>query len=372
MDAHSAFLPRAGLQNLLDLLNRDYDRCLGPVATDGTLQYRPLRNLAQLPTGVRDRQTPGHYRLEQPGGERQFAWANGPQALKPLLFAAEEPLWRVTRDGDGQLAFQAHTPTAPSTAVVGIRACDLAALRLQDAHFLGGPHPDPYYRARRKGLLLVAVDCSHPADTCFCAATGDGPGCGDSADITLTELEDGFLLRTASAAGRDLAAQLPLQQASPAQQQAGRDSIAAAAAAQRRQLPGRDLYTRLFDQQAHPHWDEVARRCLACGNCTLVCPSCFCHRSEETPALGGDASEHSRLWDSCFSPGHAHLHGGHLRETTRDQYRQWLTHKFAGWIEQYGRSGCTGCGRCISWCPVGIDVTAELAALCRDATENGT
>jgi len=367
MDSQPTYLPRAQLQTLIDgLLTAGY-QVLGPMLEQDVIQYRPLDSTSQLPRGVHDHQAPGSYRTTTTDSTRQFAWANGPQALKPLLFAPTEPLWRVERDADGALRFITAVPEAAPTAVIGVRACDLAALRLQDRHFLEGEHPDPYYRARRDNLLLVAVDCSHPADTCFCASTGDGPDCDDSADIVLTELADGFLLWSYSARGRAITEPLALAKASADQVQNGKASIAAAAATQPRRLPAADLPTTLFANQAHPHWDDVAKRCLACGNCTLVCPSCFCHRSEETPALGGASSEHSRVWDSCFTSGHAHLHSTHLRETSRDQYRQWLTHKFGGWVEQYGRSGCTGCGRCISWCPVGIDVTAELAALCAEA-----
>jgi ferredoxin len=367
MDSLPTYLPRAQLQALIDGLLAAGYRVLGPVLEQDVIQYRPLDSASQLPRGVHDQQAPGRYRITTSDSARQFAWANGPQALKPLLFAPTEPLWRVTRDADGALGFTAAVPDTAPTAVIGVRACDLAALKLQDRHFLEGNHPDPYYRARRDDLLLVAVDCAHPADTCFCASTGDGPGCDEGADIVLTELDDGFVLWTGTARGRAIADPLGLAHASAQQVQTGKAGIAAAAATQLRQLPGADLPATLFAKQADAHWDAIAERCLACGNCTLVCPSCFCHRSEETPALGGASSEHSRVWDSCFSSGHGHLHGGHLRETSRDQYRQWLTHKFAGWVEQYGRSGCTGCGRCISWCPVGIDVTVELAALCGEA-----
>ncbi len=362
MDEPNQFLPRAGLQTLIDRLNHAFDRCLGPVVLDGIVQMRPLSRVEQLPAGHHDHQAPGSYRMTRDDGTRQFDWANGPQALKPLLFTPEEPLWRVDRDDTGRLAFTPHNPMRQRTAVIGARACDLAALRLQDQHFLHGEHPDPYYGARRDGLFLVAVDCSHPTDTCFCASSGDGPGCGDGADIVLTELDDGFLLRGTSDPGRAMAASLGLAAATTAQRQAGRERIVAAAA-QQRALPDADLSAVLFARQDHPQWARIADRCLACGNCTAVCPTCFCHRSQEDPVLGGSHSEHLRLWDSCFSPGHAYLHGAHLRESIRDRYRQWLTHKFGGWVTQYGRSGCTGCGRCISWCPVGIDVTAELAAL---------
>lgn len=371
MDSQPTFLPREQLQALIDGLVAAGYRVIGPVIDQDAIQYRPLLSAEQLPCGVSDVQAPGRYRLNHTDSPRQFAWANGPQALKPLLFAPAEPLWRVARHGDGRLDFVAAEPKSPPTAVIGVRACDLAALKLQDRHFLEGEHPDPYYRARRENLLLIGVDCSHPADTCFCASTGDGPDCDDGADIVLTELDDGFVLWTSTGRGRDIVGQLGLAAASEAQVQSSKAEIAAAAATQRRRLPDAELPELLFARQEHDHWDDLARRCLACGNCTSVCPSCFCHRSEEAPALGGAASTHSRVWDSCFSPGHAHLHGGHLRETGRDQYRQWLTHKFAGWVEQYGRSGCTGCGRCISWCPVGIDVTAELGALCADETEGG-
>ncbi|MEN8176169.1 MAG: 4Fe-4S dicluster domain-containing protein, partial [Pseudomonadota bacterium] len=96
---------------------------------------------------------------------------------------------------------------------------------------------------------------------------------------------------------------------------------------------------------------------------TSVCPSCFCHSHEEETELGGRRSTHVRRWDSCFNEGHSLMHGHPLRRDIVHRYRQWLSHKLGDWHDQYGRSGCTGCGRCITWCPVGIDITASVTRL---------
>jgi Fe-S-cluster-containing hydrogenase component 2 len=119
----------------------------------------------------------------------------------------------------------------------------------------------------------------------------------------------------------------------------------------------------LYRNPEHPRWDDVAERCLACTNCTLVCPTCFCGSVEDVTDLVGETAERWRRWDSCFTLDHSFLHGGSVRSSTRARYRQWLTHKLASWIDQFGTSGCIGCGRCITWCPVGIDITEEVAAI---------
>ena len=122
----------------------------------------------------------------------------------------------------------------------------------------------------------------------------------------------------------------------------------------------------LQESRGHPQWDDVATRCLGCGNCTLVCPTCFCSGVEDHTDLTGNHAERVRVWDSCFGIDHSYMHGGAIRPSGRSRYRQWLTHKFGTWHDQFGSSGCIGCGRCIAWCPVGIDVTEELAAIRAD------
>lgn len=361
------FMPRARLQDLIDALADAGFRCIGPKAKDGAIVIETLTVAAELPVGIRDAQQPGAYRLEQTGSPRAFAWANGPQALKPLLFAPREVLWRAKRRADGGIDFSTDLPQTTPLAVFGVRACDLAALAIQDQHFLHGAHgacADPFYAKRREQLFLVAVNCSHPTATCFCTSTGDGPRATQGFDIVLDERDDGFVLECASDRAQAIVAGLALASATSAQIAEAHRQSEQAEQKMTRRLPGRNLRDALFANLEHPRWDDVANRCLSCGNCTSVCPTCFCHSEPEQQRIDGSESTHAREWDSCFTRGHSYLHGFTVRPDTRTRYRQWLTHKLGSWHDQFGRSGCVGCGRCITWCPVGIDITEEATAIC--------
>lgn len=359
------FLPRASFQRLIDALRAAGHRCIGPKVKDGAIVYEALERADELPSGIAVDQSPGQYRVrETPATPRQFAWANGPQALKPLLFVPRETIWRATRSADGSLSFAEAAVQAEAIALIGARACDLAALALQDQHFLHGQYPDPHYAKRRERLFIVAVNCSHPADTCFCVSTGDGPRAGSGFDLSLSELDDGFVIESGSARGQSILDGLELDPAQGRQVQQAHTESEHAAAMQKRNLPSRNLRDALFMNLDHPRWADVAERCLSCGNCTSVCPTCFCHAENTVPSLDGKDSEQVREWDSCFSRGHSYIHGFTVRPDTRTRYRQWLTHKLGSWHDQYGRSGCVGCGRCISWCPVGIDITEEAREIC--------
>lgn len=358
------WLARSRLQELLAALAERGYEVRGPVVRDGALAFEPVSRVDELASGWQESQAPGRYRLEHGGGERIFGVVNGPGSLKPLVFAPREPLIRVEMDGSGG-AFRA-TATLPERrpiAVLGVRPCDVAALRVQDRVFLEDRYPDPYYATRRRDLFLVAVHCTRSAPTCFCTSMGTGPEARDGFDLGLTELDAGFVAAAGSPAGADVLAELALPEAAAAARDAERGAIAACAEGIGRRLETRDLPDALYDALDHPRWDDVAERCLSCGNCTMVCPTCFCHDERDEPRLDASGSVRVREWDSCFDRAHAQVHGTNFRPRTRDRYRQWLVHKLATWIDQFDTSGCVGCGRCITWCPVGIDLTEEMAAL---------
>ena len=361
-DDNHKVLPAALFQRLFDALGTRGYRIVGPTVRDGAVMWETIQSVSELPIGWRDHQEPARYRLEQTGSQEVFGVLHGPQSLKPFVFAPREPLLQIERSKGG-FAPRPALPQLEKVAVIGARACDLAGLAIQDRIFLKDIHRDPYYAARREGLFVVAVNCTRALATCFCASMETGPRASNDFDLALTEVDDRLLIEAGSAAGREVLIDLPLSPASDVLINEAATRIDACARSQVRGLDRTGLPQALYDAHEHPRWDEVASRCLACTNCTMVCPTCFCHTVEETPDLSHQQTAHTRLWDSCFTQEHGYIHGKNIRPTIKDRYRMWLTHKLASWIDQFGMSGCVGCGRCITWCPVGIDLTEELPAL---------
>jgi ferredoxin len=158
-------------------------------------------------------------------------------------------------------------------------------------------------------------------------------------------------------------AELPGRPVEPDDLVAAEASVESAAGRMGRSMESFDVRDLLARNLEHPHWDDVADRCLTCGNCTMVCPTCFCTAVEDETDLAGAEVERSRVWDTCFSVDYSYIHGGSIRPSGRSRYRQWMTHKLGTWHDQFGSSGCVGCGRCITWCPVAIDITEEVAAI---------
>jgi NAD(P)H-flavin reductase/NAD-dependent dihydropyrimidine dehydrogenase PreA subunit len=356
------FLPRADLDRLIAILAESGRTVIGPVLRDGALVYAPIDGAGDLPFGWTDDQEPGSYRLRR-GGARTFDVGPPAQGLKRYTYPARLPVATATRDAAGAAEFATLVSEPPRLAFLGVRACEIAALLVQDRVLAAGPFVDEDYRARRAAAFVVAVQCTRAGGTCFCASMGTGPEVSDGHDIALTELDDGFVATAGTQEGARLLALLGLESARPEQEAAAAEGVGRARAAQGRAVVTEGLRDRLMDQLDHPRWAEVADRCLACANCTMVCPTCFCTSVGLASDLDGSVTQTERRWDSCFTGDFARVAGGNFRPRRQDRYRQWLTHKFATWIDQFGTSGCVGCGRCVTWCPVGIDVREELAAI---------
>lgn len=359
-------LDRRDLPALLAALREGGRRILGPTVRDGAILYDEIGGVEDLPAGWTDEQDAGRYRLKRREDQALFGWVVGPHSWKKFLFPPSLRLWSARRSGSG-FEVADEPAEAPAWAFLGVRPCDLRAIAIQDRVFLGGAHVDPTYRSRRDAAFVVAVNCTRAGGTCFCTSLGAGPRANARFDLALTELLEGkrhrFLVEIGSEAGAAMAARLPTALAKQSDRASASEAIAAATTSMGRRLATDGLAARLAATPEHPHWEDVARRCLACANCTMVCPTCFCSTVEDVTDLTGDHAERWRRWDSCFTMDHSYLHGGSVRATIRSRYRQWLTHKLSSWHEQFGTSGCVGCGRCITWCPAGIDLTREAEAI---------
>ena len=354
-----------GLAQLIQALREEY-RLVGPTARDGAIVYDDIASISDLPVGWTDEQEGGHYRLKRRGDEALFGYVVGPQGIKQFLHPPVQPMWQARKE-NGTLRFEA--PPAPDRpfAFLGARPCDIRAMAVQDRVFEQGAYTDTAYQARRKDAFVVAVNCAQAASTCFCTSMGSGPKAEEGFDLALTELDpEGdhrFLLETGSDRGRALMDRLPAESAREDDRRAADATSAQTAASITRKMPAesvRDLLARNMD---HPRWDDVAERCLTCGNCTMVCPTCFCTQIDEDTQFADDTASRTRQWTSCFGLDFSYIHGGSVRHSASSRYRQWMTHKLSAWHDQFDESGCVGCGRCITWCPVGIDITEEVAAI---------
>ncbi len=362
-DTRRWHLDHIAWDRLVRQLMTDVDEVIGPVMRSGVVRLRRLTDVGDLAIGVVDAQDAGSYRATGSSMPTRFDHGPGPDSLKAIVHPAETPVWTIRRR-DGELRVEPAPPDTTTRAVIGVRDCDLRALQVLERTQTSGPHPDASFAARRDGFVIVAVDCTRPAATCFCTSTGGGPAASTGFDIALTELADDadvhYVARAGSARGAELL-DLVANRADPAVVARADIAVASAADVMVRTLP--DHARTIVDVPDHARWAEVAERCLACGNCTAVCPTCFCTDLVDEVSLDGETSTRRRTWDTCFSEQYSALGGEPYRRSTASRYRQWLTHKLGTWWDQFDESGCVGCGRCITWCPVGIDLTDEVAAL---------
>ena len=364
-----ALLLREHFDMLLDALARRGYKVVGPTVSEGTIVYDEVSRADDLPVGWTDEQEGGRYRLKRRDDAALFGYAVGAQSWKQYLHPPRLRLVKADRDASGRMSFSDGDDAEPERlAFLGMRSCELHAMKIQDRVFLGSGVTDTHYERRRKRVFSIGVSCGTAGGTCFCVSMGTGPQVTDRTphDLALTEVieEDRhyFVLTAGSEEGRGVLAELPVTRAGETEVSAAKQRVDQAAATMGRRMNADGVRELLLENLEHPRWDDVAQRCLTCANCTLVCPTCFCTTVEDVTDLTGDHAERWRRWDSCFTLDFTWMHGGGARQSAKSRYRQWLTHKLSTWHDQFGSSGCVGCGRCITWCPVGIDLTREIAA----------
>jgi formate hydrogenlyase subunit 6/NADH:ubiquinone oxidoreductase subunit I len=359
-------LDRGDFGQLFDALRKKGYRIVGPALRDGAIVFDDLNSPNDLPAGWTDEQQAGTYRVKRRNDRALFGYNVGPHSWKKFLLPSRTRLWQADRKGS-HVRITAEPPPQQKTAFLGVRACDLKAIAVQDCVFIQQSFVNTGYQLRREQAFLIAVNCGQAGGTCFCVSMGTGPKAEGGFDLALTEVLEGdrhfFVLEAASEAGREILSEIPHPPASENETQAAARQVENAAGAMGRRMETAGIKDLLYRNYNHPRWDNVAARCLTCANCTMVCPTCFCSSVEDTTDLKGDHAERWQRWDSCFTMDFSYIHGGSVRSTPKARYRQWMTHKLATWFDQFGTSGCVGCGRCITWCPVGIDITEEVRAI---------
>jgi sulfhydrogenase subunit beta (sulfur reductase) len=359
-------IEHAGLRGLFEVLKANGYQPVGPRLRDGAIVYDELDSIDDLPAGWTDEQDGGKYRLKKREDAALFGYAVGPHSWKKFLFPPVLRQWQAERSANG-LQFKIVKQETPKYAFIGVRSCELHAMAIQDQVFMGEKFVDPVYAARRKNAFIAALNCGQAGGTCFCVSMKTGPKALTGFDLSLTEIIEAgrhhFVVEIGTEVGAQVLTQIPHRRVTEQDAQAAKEVVRHTSEQMGRELDTTNIKELLYRNYEHPRWDDVASRCLTCANCTMVCPTCFCSTVEDTTDLSGEHAERWRKWDSCFGVNFSYVAGGSIRAAARSRYRQWMTHKLATWIDQFGTSGCVGCGRCITWCPVGIDITEEVRAI---------
>lgn len=356
---NTVVLDADGLAQLVSRLSGLGYRVIGPTLRDNAIVLAELGSADDLPAGWGVDVSPGRYRLRRRNDDALFGHSAGPQSWKEFLHPQRQLLWSSDEAAEAE--------ATPRYAFIGVRACDLSAIARLNTVLGAAAHPDGAFVGRLRRAFVVAVNCTEPGALCFCASMGTGPQVGPGYDLALTEhITDAgrsYLVDVGSDEGADVLSALPHRDAETIEIDSARADVAEAANQMGRRMPATDHRELLIQSRDSPRWVDVADRCLTCGNCTMVCPTCFCTSVEDVTDLTGQNAERWMSWASCFELEFTQVHEGPVRKSVPSRYRHWLTHKLGTWHDQFGSSGCVGCGRCIAWCPTGIDITEEMNAL---------
>lgn len=348
------------LSSLFKTLQQQGYKLIGPKLENKAITYDTLDSIHDLPMGWQDIQDKGFYRLQKRNDNALFGYNIGSRSFKQFLFPSQEKILSLQQGNKQPLLVKKQE----KLALIGVRACELAAIQIQDKVFNSSAYPDPRYQQRRANTLIISLNCHTTTNTCFCVSMNTGPEVKQGYDINLSEIilpnEHYFLCQAGSTTGEALLKALQSEPITIQDQEHKSAMISQTAANMGRTLDTHQIKEKLYAAHDHAHWDTIAETCINCANCTMACPTCFCSKIEDTGNLEQTEASRTKIWDSCFSQSHSYIHDAYVRPGANHRYRQWMTHKLASWYDQFDTSGCVGCGRCITWCPVGIDITEEI------------
>jgi len=331
-------LAKDKLPQLWTLLAAD-SRLVLPVEADGVVNFTPWHEQAAVRLDV----------------------LNTVLSPKGLFFPPSETYMTFDRGEEG-LKIREAEKDVEQQIVFGIRPCDVKAVELLDLVFNQEP-ADSLYRQRRNATTLVALGCNQPDPTCFCTAFQVEPGQAPAADVMLTDLGDAYLFVPQGEKGEALLEKINhlLQSASEDDKRRAGELQRAAAEAQDHGLTSQGLAECLDDKFDWDCWDELFHRCIGCGVCTFLCPTCHCFDMQDFSI--GERGERFRCWDSCmFGEFTLHASGHNPRPTQKERVRQRFMHKLNYFPHNFGKYACVGCGRCVRKCPAGIDITQVMRA----------
>ncbi|MEN3039153.1 MAG: 4Fe-4S dicluster domain-containing protein [Candidatus Kryptonium sp.] len=343
---------------------------IGPTVRDNAIIYDEIQSVNDLPVGLTDEQKPGYYRLKKRNDTALFGYVVGPQSWKKFLFPPILTLWEAKKS-NGKFEIFEPNFAERKFVFVGVRACEISAILIHDKVFGGGQYTDPNYLKIRKNVFTIAVNCSEPGENCFCSSVGTGPRALTGYDLVLTEViskgEHYLIAKAGTESGEEVLESLKFNEATDEEVKKSEDIMSDALGKFKKGVELDGVVELLQLNYENPLWEKISEKCLACANCTMVCPTCFCNTIEDVTDLSGENAKRIRRWDSCFTLEFSYIHGGSVRYSTMSRYRQWMTHKLSAWKNQFGMIGCVGCGRCITWCPVGIDIVENVKLFKKDA-----
>jgi ferredoxin len=339
---------------------------IGPSLSEGVVRLMEIKRPEDLASGVVDVQAPGRYAIAGKSPS-VFSYVNGPDSPKDYLHPGEVELSRtIEKNGGTEVVSAFHSEK--KYAFFGIRPCDLKGVGVMDRTMMVPGFEDPVYSVLRKDSVTVVVNCTRAGENCFCASMGTGPGADSGYDLAITELSDRLLLDVPEGS-KKLLKGVDVIPATEKDISAGKEMVLLAREQMHKRIEKDNPSELMYAGTDSPLWEKTAERCLACGNCTMVCPTCFCNTIQDWTDFREGSVSRIRRWDSCLSKDFAYSAGGNPRRQRSARYRQFVMHKFAYWKDQFGVYGCVGCGRCITWCPVGIDITETVNGVLRGEAE---